>query len=146
MKYDYFVAGRWRNHENITPVAHKIRSAGKTAYYWVENEYDGYGIHQNLSSDEVDRLMTEEENMDDWQNDPLLREIFERDMQALRNSEAIAVVFPIGFSAHMELGAAYGMGKKCYGIGQPEKAETLYFMFDNIFLTVEDFMKSELFK
>ena len=141
MKYDFFVAGRWRNHENITPVVEKIRSTNKTVYYWTESKYDGYGIHKKLDSKEIDRLMVEEEQMDDWQNDPLLKEIFKRDMSALRNSSAIVVVFPIGFSAHMELGAAYGMGKKCYGLGKPEKAETLYFMFDEIFPDVNLFLE-----
>jgi len=29
--------------------------------------------------------------------------------------------------------AAYGMGKKCYAVGIPEKTETLYCIFEKIF-------------
>jgi hypothetical protein len=84
------------------------------------------------------------ENLNDWQANPTFRKIFENDIAAERNSEAVIVVFPAGFSAHMELGAAYGMGKKCYGIGKPEKAETLYLMFDEIFPTLEDFIENHV--
>lgn len=145
MKYDYFVAGKWRNHKNITPIVDRIRSVGKKAYYFVENQYDAYNINTELEPEDLDAKMTAEEQMKDWHVDPLFRKIFETDMEGLRNSDAIVIVFPIGFSAHMELGAAYGMGKKCFGIGAPEKAETLYFMFDKIFPTVEDFLKLEQF-
>jgi hypothetical protein len=54
-------------------------------------------------------------------------------MGALKSSAALVLVFPVGFSGHMELGAAYGMGKPCYGVGEPSKPETLYLMLDEIF-------------
>ncbi|HET9721501.1 MAG TPA: hypothetical protein VFP32_00525 [Candidatus Saccharimonadales bacterium] len=141
MKYDFFACGRWRNHSNIGEVVDKLRAAGKIVYYFAESKYDGYDIHQDLEPADIEDRMKKEEQTEDWQNDALLRKIFEKDMHGLRESEAIVVVFPIGFSGHMELGAAYGMGKKCYGIGQPEKAETLYFMFDQIFPNVDEFVR-----
>ena len=39
----------------------------------------------------------------------------------------------------MELGAAFGMGKPCYGIGKPSKVETLYLMFDQLFDNLSSF-------
>lgn len=141
MKYDFFVAGRWRNYRNIIPVVNKLRAKGKKVYFFVENKYDGYNITPELEPEDVDAKMTEEEKVKDWHINPLFKKIFETDMQGLRDSRAIVVVFPIGFSAHMELGAAYGMGKKCYGIGKPDKAETLYFMFDKIYPTIEELMR-----
>lgn len=141
MKYDYFVAGRWRNHKKLENVVSKLREAGKRVYYFTESQYEGYNIHSKLNSEDIEARMREEEMIEDWQNDPLLKKIFETDMQNLKDSAAIVVVFPIGFSAHMELGAAYGMGKKCYAIGRPEKAETLYFMFDKIFPDVDEFVR-----
>ncbi len=140
-QYDYFVAGRWRNFKNIRPVAAKIRATGKTAYCFIENEYDGHGVKNELEPKDVESQMKDNESIKDWQNNPTFRKIFETDMQALRDSDAIVAVFPLGFSAHTELGAAYGMGKKCYGIGIPEKAETLYFIFDGIFPTVDEFVE-----
>jgi len=31
------------------------------------------------------------------------------------------------------IGIAYGMGKRCYAVGTPEKTETLYCVFTRIF-------------
>jgi hypothetical protein len=138
MKYDFFVGGRWRNFKNIQPVADELRKAGKKVYCFVENEYDGHGVKNERNPKDVESLMKQNEALENWQNNPTFRKIFETDMSALKSSKAIVVVFPFGFSAHMELGVAYGMGKKCYGVGVPEKAETLYFMFNKIFPTVTE--------
>lgn len=54
-------------------------------------------------------------------------------MQAQRNSDNFLLVLPAGISGHVEAGASYGMGKKCYALGVPEKTETLYGIFDEIF-------------
>lgn len=141
MKYDFFVAGRWRNHKNIRPVVAAIRAAGKTAYCFIENEYDGDNIRMHRDPEDIEADMAAQEALEDWDTNPTFRKIFETDMEGLRQSEAIVTVFPIGFSAHMELGIAYGMGKKCYGIGRPEKAETLYFMFDKIFNDADELVE-----
>lgn len=145
MKYDYFVGGRWRNYKNIQPIVSKLRETGKNVYCFIENEYDSHGVKNVREPDDIEDLMKKNEALKDWKTNPTFRKIFETDMNALRNSTAMVVVFPFGFSAHMELGAAFGMGKKCFGIGQPEKAETLYFMFDKIFPTADDFINSEQF-
>jgi hypothetical protein len=65
-------------------------------------------------------------------------------MQAQRDSEAFILVFPAGLAAHMELGAAYGMDKKCYAIGSPEKPETLYLMLDGIYDTADAFLDAQV--
>lgn len=133
-KYDYFVAGRWRNHVAIRQVVTELRAAGKKVYCFVESEYDAHGIkfENNLNAD-GDAMIAATEHLTDWQTNPTFRKIFETDMQAQRDADAFILVFPAGLAAHMELGAAYGMGKKCYGIGEPEKAETLYLVFDGIY-------------
>ncbi len=145
MKYDLFVAGRWRNFKNIRPIASALRQHGKNVYCFIENEYNGHGVKNVLEPTNIHADMLKQERMKNWRSNPTYRKIFDTDMQALRNSKAILVVFPIGFSAHTELGAAWGMGKKCYGIGTPEKAETVYFTFTEIFPTVDDFINSEQF-
>jgi hypothetical protein len=142
VKYDYYLAGRWRNFKKIEPVLEKLRQKDNKVYCFIENEYDGHGVRNRRSEKHVHSDMEKTENLKDWWNNPTFRKIYEIDMQALRDSKAIVTIFPIGYSGHMELGAAYGMGKKCYGIGEPEKAETLYFMFDKIFPNIEAFMRT----
>ncbi len=144
MKYDYFVGGRWRSHEQVRHVLESIRATGKTAYCFIDNEYDSDGIKFEKSPEDIEGLMKNIETIDDWQTNPTFREIFENDMDGIRQAEETIIIFPAGLSAHMELGAAYGMGKKCYGIGKPEKHETLYLMFDEIFPTIEDFVAAKI--
>ena len=65
-------------------------------------------------------------------------------MRAQKNSDSFILVLPAGISGHIEAGAAYGMGQKCYAVGRPEKTETLYNIFDEIFpdiSTLESWLK-----
>jgi hypothetical protein len=67
------------------------------------------------------------------QDDPLIRKIFDKDIAAERAADNFLLVLPAGIAGHIEAGAAFGMGKKCYAVGQLEKTETLYCIFDEIF-------------
>jgi hypothetical protein len=131
-KYDFFIAGRWRNKDNIKPVLDAVRASGKTAYCFIENAYEGEELSFNANSqDDIEATMQASEVM--AQDDPMIRKIFENDITGERDSEKFLLVLPVGIAGHIEAGAAYGMGKKCYAIGQPEKTETLYCIFDKIF-------------
>lgn len=142
MKHDYYLAGRWRNFKNIQPILHKIRKSGKTVYCFIENEYDSDGVKNLRDPENIDQIMTDNENLKDWQTNPTFKKIFDNDTRAIRESKGFIAVFPIGFSVHTELGYAYGLGKKCYAIGQPEKTESLYFIFDQIFPSIDDFLEA----
>lgn len=139
-KYDYFIAGRWRNHKVIREVLRQIRQKGKTAYCFIENAYAGDGIVIDTKTKNAHDMMTKLETIDDWATNATFRKIYEADMNGLKNSKEFVLVFPAGLSAHMELGVAYGLGKKCYGIGQPDKYETLYLMLEHIYPDVESFV------
>lgn len=143
-KYDYFIAGRWRNRKAIEHVLDTVRKAGKSAYCFIENDYDSDGIVIDTAhGSDVESFMKNLETTEDWQTNPTFRQIFENDMNGIRDSREFLLVFPAGLSAHMELGAAYGMDKKCYGIGEPEKYETLYLMMDKLFPDIEAFLESK---
>jgi arginine deiminase len=71
--------------------------------------------------------------------DALIKQIFENDIQAQRDSDIFLLVLPAGISGHIEAGASYGMGKKCYAIGVSEKTETLYGIFEQIFPDLKAF-------
>lgn len=144
-KYDYFVAGRWRNRDAINEIVMQIRTAGKSVHSFTDNNYDGDGIKFDSSSEaDPEKMIAATENLSDWQTNPTFRKIFEADMQAQRESDAFILVFPAGLDAHMEFGAAYGMGKPCYAIGIPEKTETLYLMFDAVYPDVQTFLNTEM--
>ncbi len=130
MKYDFFIAGRWRNHASIQEVLEAVRAAGKTAYCFIENSYEGEKIELHPDAS-IEASMRAAEALP--VDDPLIREIFEKDMAAQKQSAAFLLVFPAGLAAHMEAGVSYGLGRKCYAVGTPEKTETLYGIFDQIF-------------
>jgi nucleoside 2-deoxyribosyltransferase len=142
VRYDYVVVGRWRNRDQVNAVKQALRDAGKTVYCFTDNAYDGDGVKfETHDQADPEAMMSAMERLEDWQTNPTFQKIFQADMDGLRSADALVLVFPSGLAAHMELGAAYGLGKKCYGIGAPEKPETLYLMFDQIFPDTKTFLE-----
>lgn len=135
-KYDFFIAGRWRNKNKIKPVLDIVRANGKSAYCFLENDYKGEIIELKMDGD-PEVFMTQLEGLP--QDHPFIHKIFEIDMHAERDAETFLLVFPAGIAAHIESGVAYGLGKRCIAIGSLEKTETLYNIFECIFPNVEAF-------
>jgi hypothetical protein len=133
-KYDFFIAGRWRNYPEVKKVLDAVRGADKTAYCFIENLYEGSKVEFKQDAS-IESVMQKLESLP--KDDDFIKHIFEKDMQAQRDSERFLLVLPAGISGHVEAGASYGMGKKCYAIGVPEKTETLYGIFDKIFPDME---------
>lgn len=135
-KYDFFIAGRWRNKDNIIPIVDAVRKSGHSAYCFIENTYEGETLSFNINNQEdIEATMQKSEIME--QNDPMIKKIFKNDIDGERNSDNFLLVLPAGIAGHIEAGVAYGMGKKCYAVGAPEKTETLYCIFDEIFPDIE---------
>lgn len=67
--------------------------------------------------------------------------IFKHDMEGERNSKNFLLVLPAGKSAHIEAGVAYGLGKKCYAIGEYDVTDSLYLIFDKIFADEKELTK-----
>lgn len=135
-EYDFFIAGRWRNKDSIKQVLDTVRESGKTAYCFIENAYEGDRLSFNIDSQEdIEASMQASEAMP--QDDPMIRKIFEADITAEREADNFLLVLPAGIAGHIEAGVAYGMGKKCYAVGELEKTETLYCIFDKIFPDIE---------
>ncbi len=138
VKYDFFIAGRWRNYSEVKKVLEIVRASGSTAYCFIENSYEGSKIEFKQSED-IESIMQQLESLP--KDDGFIREIFKKDMQAQRDSKNFLLVLPAGISGHVETGASYGMGRKCYAVGVPEKTETLYQVFENIFPDRESLKK-----
>ena len=132
--HDFFIAGRWRNKDNVLSVVHTVRSCGKTAYCFIENDYKGEAIEFKLDGD-PDEFMKHSEELP--QDHPLIRKIFETDIAAERSADTFLLVLPAGIAGHIEAGVAYGLGKKCYAVGKLEKTETLYCVFDRVFPDID---------
>ena len=137
MRYDYFIACRWRNRDNVLDLAGKMRAKGKSVYTCFDSEH-------SLADKEKDpeEAMQEFEATQNWESDENVRKIFDTDMNALRNSQNLILLLPAGKSAHIEAGAAYGMGKHCILIGEQKEAESNYLIFNESYKNINDFLKT----
>lgn len=140
MTYDYFLAGRFRNRENILSLLEKMRAKGKNVYCFLETQESRTIVGELDCDPEV--AMKNFEAIEDWWHDPKVRAIHNRDMHALRESEKFLLLLPAGKSGHIEAGAAYGMGKECIVIGEQKETESLYLIFKQHFDTIDDFIAS----
>lgn len=140
MQYDYFVASRYRNKPEVLRLVHALQEKGKKVYSFIES--DASQKHVGTVDGDAEEQMRLYEARENWQQDPAIQEIFESDMQALRSSDALLLLLPAGKSAHMEAGAAYGMGKKCILIGEQKETESLYLIFNEFYQTIESFLSS----
>lgn len=74
----------------------------------------------------------------DWKSDTEIRELYEQDLEGLRDSDVFIMLLPAGNSSHIEAGMAFTLGKKTILIGNPEKVETHYLIFQEHYPTVLD--------
>jgi hypothetical protein len=133
MQYQYFIASRFRNKEAVLDLTVKLQRKSKSVYCFVQ-EYD--------DSESPEEYMQKFENISHWQESEVVKEMFDKDMNALKNSETLILLLPAGKSAHIEAGAAYGMGKKCIVIGEQKETESLYLIFNEFYKTIDEFVKS----
>lgn len=129
-KYEFFIAGRTRNKDNILKICDKFDDLGIPYYCFLKNEESHKEAGLNLN-DKAEDLAGKFESMD--LNSDAVRTIFKHDMEGEKNSRNLLLVLPAGKSAHIEAGVAYGSGKKCYAIGEYDVTDSLYLIFDKIF-------------
>ena len=138
-KYEFFIAGRARNKENILKICDLFDKYNISYYCFLKNEENwGYG----------NKNQTPEEKQKEFESLNLKSDIvinlFNNDLEGERSSKNLLLVLPAGKAAHIESGIAYGMGKKCYAIGEYEATDTLYNIFEEIFndeKELEEFLK-----
>ena len=128
-KYEFFIAGKTRNKDNILKICDLFDRYHISYYCFLKNDNtkDTYG----------DSNQSEEENMAvfeslDLKSDIVLN-IFKEDLENEKAAKNFLLVLPAGKSGHIEAGIAYGMGKQCYAIGEYDATDSLYNIFENIF-------------
>lgn len=133
-KYEFFIAGRTRNKENILNICKIFDELNISYYCFLKNEKS----HAEVGLDVNDEKLADKfEKMDLKSN--TVQTIFKYDMEGLENSKNLLLVLPAGKSAHIEAGVAYGLGKKCYAIGEYDVTDSLYLIFDKIFSDEKNF-------
>jgi len=117
----FFIASPWRNKDAVRSLADALTARGHSAYSFLDN---GANLATGVSV--IDEFKQFGQSMVDWEDDPLIERIFESEMQALRDSDAVILLEPAGHSSLAEAGIAYGMGKKVVLIGLALHPEVVY--------------------
>ena len=133
MKHEFFIAGKTRNKDNILKICDLFDKYNISYYCFLKNKetINSYG-----NSDDVNDKMDVFESLD-LKSDVVLN-IFNQDLENEKASKNFLLVLPAGKSGHIEAGIAYGMGKKCYAIGEFDSTDSLYNFFDNIFSDINE--------
>ena len=131
--YEFFIAGRSRNRDNILRICDLFDKYNISYYCFLkEDEMNEYG----------NDTQTAEEKQKEFESlglkSEIVLKIFNNDLNAEKNAKNFLLVLPAGTSGHMEGGIAYGLGKKCYAIGEYEATDSLYNIFDTIFSNEEE--------
>ena len=132
-KYEFFIAGRARNKENILRICDIFDKHDISYYCFIKNESDwGYG----------NKNQTPEERQQEFESlglkSDIVLKLFNNDLDGEKSSKNLLLVLPAGKAAHIESGIAYGLGKKCYAIGEYEATDTLYNIFEEIFANEDE--------
>ena len=139
-KYEFFIAGKTRNKDNILKICDIFDRHNISYYCFLKND-------ETMNSYGEDN-QTEEEKMQVFENlelkSDIVLKIFEEDLESEKKAKNFLLVLPAGKSGHIEAGIAYGMGKKCYAIGEYDATDSLYNIFETIFKNeeqLEEFLK-----
>lgn len=128
-KYEFFIAGKTRNRDNILRICDLFDKYNVSYYCFLKNDetMNSYG---NESQNEAEKMDIFEQL--DLKSDIVLN-IFKQDLDNEKAARIFLLVLPAGKSGHIEAGIAYGMDKKCYAIGEYEATDSLYNIFEEIF-------------
>ena len=140
IKYEFFIAGKTRNKDNILKICDIFDKFNISYYCFLKND-------ETINSYGKDN-QTEEEKMQVFESlglkSDVVLKIFNEDLESEKKSKNFLLVLPAGKSGHIESGIAYGMGKKCYAIGEYDATDSLYNIFETIFENeeqLEEFLK-----
>ena len=139
-KYEFFIAGRARNKENILRICDLFDKYNISYYCFLKNEDEWEYGNKNQTPEEKQREF-ESLNL----KSEVVLKLFHEDLKGEKTSRNLLLVLPAGKAAHIESGIAYGLGKTCYAIGEYEATDTLYNIFENIFANeseLEEFLSN----
>lgn len=128
--YDFYIAGRMRNKENILEICDILDDLQISYYCFFKNEKSHVKAGLDINKNPED-LAREFEGMS--LDSKSVQVIFEADLEGIKKSKNFLLVLPAGKSSHIEAGIAYGLGKKCYAIGEYDVTDSLYSIFEEIF-------------
>jgi hypothetical protein len=140
-EYEFFIAGKTRNKDNILKICDMFDKYNISYYCFLKNEDSMKSYAEGTEN--VEERMKIFEGLG-LKSEPVLK-IFNEDLEAQKVSKNFLLVLPAGKAGHIEAGISYGMGKKCYAIGEFDATDSLYNIFETIFENehqLEEFLKN----
>lgn len=134
---DYTVLAKFRNKEQVEFLIGRIREKGFSCYNFLDKPSD-----PNNPEAEAEEQMKFFESVKDFYENEHFKYLFKSDLEGLKNADKVIVLLPAGNAVHIEAGIAYGLGKKLILIGEVEKPETLYLIFEERYKTIEEFLET----
>jgi len=133
----FFIASPWRNAAAVRTLSNALTARGHAAYSFLDN-----GVNLVAGAPVVEKTEEALPNpLANWEDNPVIGQIFESEMQALKESDAVILLEPSGRSSLAEAGIAYGMGKRVVLVGPVEHPEVVvYRICGNRYPSIEAFL------
>ncbi len=132
---NYTLISKFRNKQQCQLLVSRLLQKGKTCY-----DFCNKPVGTPNTAVGAEAYMQALESAKDFYVDPYFQQAFQDDLNGLKNAETAILLLPAGTSAHIEAGIAYGLGKHLILIGEPEKPETHYLIFDERYRDIEEFL------
>lgn len=135
----FFIASPWRNKDIVKDMTVALTTRGHIVYSFLDN-----GANLVAGASVVEESEEDFPNsISNWEDNPVVKQVFESDMQALKESDTVILLEPSGRSSLAEAGIAYGMGKKIVLIGRVAHPEiVVYCICGSRYASVEEFLSS----
>jgi hypothetical protein len=135
----FFIASPWQNKDVVKSLTIALAAQGHEAYSFLDNGANLVGGAPAVEESEEEDISLAA----GWENDPKVKEVFESNIKALKESDEVILLEPSGRSSLVEAGIAYGMGKKVVRVGLVAHPEVFaYCICGNHYPSVEEFLSS----
>jgi len=133
----FFIASPWQNTDIVKSLSVALATRGYGTYSFLDNGANVVAGAPSIEESEE----SFPNSIVNWENNPAIKEIFESDMKALRESDVVILLEPSGRSSLVEAGIAYGMGKKVVRVGPVAHPEVFaYCICESHYASVEEFL------
>lgn len=130
----YFIASRWANMKQVQVLTENIAAHGNEVFSHVKDP------RNFVSKEELKETPAALKDLKNWRTNSELRDIYETELEGLRESDIFILLLPAGESSHIEAGIAFGLGKKTILIGKPEAVKTHYLIFDEHYTSIDEYI------
>jgi nucleoside 2-deoxyribosyltransferase len=135
----FFIASPWQNTESVKSLSVALTTRGHTVYSFLDNGANAVGGAPPVEESEENFP----NSISSWENNPAVKEIFESDMRALKESDMVILLEPSGRSSLAEAGIAYGMGKKIVVVGRvAHPSLVIYSICEDRYASADEFLAS----